>query len=416
MRILQLHIIVAVVGTSVPVCLAQDANSFKTLYSFAGQPDGANPRAGVVIGKNGALYGTTSSGGTSNYGAVFKFVPPSSPGGAWTETALYSFMGGTSDGANPSVPVAIGSGGVLYSTAAAAFSMVFSLTPPAFPGGAWTETVLWPFSRAYIGPDYSSGVAIGSGGVLYSVQSSSPCSVALLAFPCAQVFELKPPTSPGGNWTKTVLYTFIPYDTNHTPSATVVIGKNGVLYGTLETLSRFTVFALTPSGGSWTETELYGSSYPDSNSHVAPVVIGQSGALYGTTEYLGTGSCGCGTVYSVAPPASPGGVWTETVLWSFMAGSDGALPQAGLAIGSGGVLYGTTSRGGGGSNAGTVFSLIPPAPVGGAWTERVLHRFTGGSDGASPLGGLVIGKNGVLYGTTSSGGASNAGTVFALEP
>ena len=74
MRILQLLTIVAVVGTSVPVGLAQDASSFKILYSFKGQPDGSNPQASVVIGKNGVLYGTTYSGGTSNLGTVFQLT------------------------------------------------------------------------------------------------------------------------------------------------------------------------------------------------------------------------------------------------------------------------------------------------------------------------------------------------------
>jgi uncharacterized repeat protein (TIGR03803 family) len=86
-----------------------------------------------------------------------------------------------------------------------------------------------------------------------------------------------------------------------------------------------------------------------------------------------------------------------------------------LAIGDGGEIYGTT-RLGGAANQGTVFSLTPPASPGGAWTETVLHDFKGGGDGAFPVAGLAIGKNGVLYGTTEGGGTSNAGTVFAFKP
>jgi uncharacterized repeat protein (TIGR03803 family) len=148
--------------------------------------------------------------------------------------------------------------------------------------------------------------------------------------------------------------------------------------------------------------------------------------LYGTTEEGGTGtggtgfacSSGCGTVFSLTPPATPGGAWTETVLHDFaFTGGDGAVPEAGVVIGTSGVLYGTTAYGGA-SDAGTVFSLTPPASPGGAWTETVLHDFTGGSDGRYPEAGVAMGKSGGLFGTTDLGGAGtcNCGTVFALKP
>jgi len=125
------------------------------------------------------------------------------------------------------------------------------------------------------------------------------------------------------------------------------------------------------------------------------------------------------TIVAVLGISAPLGLAQDSssfrTLYSFTSQSDGSNPVAGVVIGSGGVLYGTTAAGGT-SNAGTVFSLTPPASPGGAWTENVLHSFTGGIDGADPVAALVIGKNGVLYGTTSSGGASNAGTVFALKP
>ena len=152
---------------------------------------------------------------------------------------------------------------------------------------------------------------------------------------------------------------------------------------------------------------------PDGGDPLAGVAIGANGALYGATSSGGTSNQG--TVFQLRPPASPGGAWTETVLHDFT-GSDGANPQAaGVVIGKAGPLYGTTVQGGA-SNAGTVFFFTPPATPGGAWTETVLHSFKGGDDGANPVAGLVIGKNGVLYGTTSSGGTSGGGTVFALEP
>ena len=110
-------------------------------------------------------------------------------------------------------------------------------------------------------------------------------------------------------------------------------------------------------------------------------MIGACGVLYGTTWLDGSGS---GTVFQLTPPASPGGAWTETTLYSFTGGSDGGNPVASLVIGDGGVLYGTSS-GGGASNAGTVFALKPPTSAGGSWTETVLYSFTARTrSGGSP--------------------------------
>ena len=97
---------------------------------------------------------------------------------------------------------------------------------------------------------------------------------------------------------------------------------------------------------------------------------------------------------------------TVSTLHSFEgAPGDGAGPIAGLVIGGSGVLYGTTSNGGA-SNQGTVFSLKPPTSTGGSWTETVLHNFSG-PDGALPGTTLAIGSGGVLYGTTAEGGSGS---------
>jgi hypothetical protein len=142
-------------------------------------------------------------------------------------------------------------------------------------------------------------------------------------------------------------------------------------------------------------------------------VSGQGGVLYGTTN--GGGTSGFGTAFSLTPPASSGGAWTETVLYDFGGGSDGINPNVGLAIGKDGSVCGTTA-GGGTSNNGTVFCLTPPASSGGSWTEKVLHRFAGSpGDGARPFAGLWR-TGGVIYGTTGFGGTTDSGTVFSLTP
>jgi uncharacterized repeat protein (TIGR03803 family) len=120
------------------------------------------------------------------------------------------------------------------------------------------------------------------------------------------------------------------------------------------------------------------------------------GTLYGTT--YGEDAGGNGTVFSVTPSG------TETVLYSFKGGSDGAHPTAGL-LEFGGTLFGTTLAGANGD--GTVFSVTP------AGAEAVVHAFSGGSDGKYPHASL-INVHGTLYGTTIYGGAYNAGTVFKV--
>ena len=106
------------------------------------------------------------------------------------------------------------------------------------------------------------------------------------------------------------------------------------------------------------------------------------------------------TSYAAAQaPTAP----TLKTLYSFTGGSDGSNPEGNMVMGPGGTLYGTTTAGGS-SNNGTVFSLTPPASPGGPWTESVLYSFAGAPDGALPVGSLLMGPRGTLYGTTVLGG------------
>jgi len=141
----------------------------------------------------------------------------------------------------------------------------------------------------------------------------------------------------------------------------------------------------------------------------AGLIFDGSGNLYGTTEY--GGSEGAGTVFELTPSAN--GTWTEKVLHSFGKGLDGVIPIAGVIFGANGHLYGTTYAGGS-EGVGTVFELTPSAN--GTWTEKVLHSFGEGEDGATPEAGLVFDESGNLYGTTTLGGAYGDGTVFELTP
>jgi uncharacterized repeat protein (TIGR03803 family) len=382
-----------------------------------------------VIGSGGVLYGTTYSCCVSfaNQGTAFSLTPPATAGGTWTHATIQEFTG--DNGVFVEGGLVIGSGGVLYGTThnggtnGANTGLAFSLTPPASPGGAWTENALYNFGNNNYGFEPKAGMVIGNGGVLYGTASENPT-----------VFALVPPASPGGAWTDHNVHIFKGYPSDGAvPYGGVVIGKNGVLYGTTENGGNNcpnpgcgTVFSVTPSsttGGAWTETVLYNfyNFTGDGANPEAGVVIDDSGVLYGTT--FAGGAYNEGTVFSLTPPSSPGGAWTETILHNFTGGTDGSKPLASVVIGRHGVLYGTTGAGGTDTD-GVVFSLEPPSSPGGSWTETVLHSFTG-ADGNGPVAPVVIGSGGVLYGTTEYGGTNTGcgggpsggcGTVFSLTP
>ena len=150
------------------------------------------------------------------------------------------------------------------------------------------------------------------------------------------------------------------------------------------------------------------------------LIIGSNGRLYGTTIEGGSRGGG-GTVFELTPPGMANGTWKETVLYSFAGengGQDGASPNAGLVFGDHGELYGTTVSGGPYPNNGTVFEVTPPTQLGAAWTETVLYHFLGGTDGADPDARFVI-IGDQLYGTTPNGGniaCQGCGTIFKLTP
>jgi uncharacterized repeat protein (TIGR03803 family) len=400
-----------------------------TLFSFNNIPFGAE--SPVVIGPGGVLYGSTLLGGSGtcvlefigdlNFGCGFVYsLTPSTPGGAWTETVLYTFPGYTAGGL-PAGNMALvitadpeGGRATLYGMTNADGNhgnggTVFSLTTP-LSGGSVTHRKLDTFSGS-AGNNYNNtgGITLGSGGVLYgTLQNGGAANLGI-------AFSLTP--APGGVWNQTVLHNFGSGSDGAGPYGNLAIGPGGVLYGTTYgsgTDDGGTVFSLTPPaspGGAWTEQVIYDFSYASS---VCPeVVVGSSGVVYGMTS--AGGAFESGTVFSLTPPATPGGAWTEQDIYTFTGGADGSLPQASVTIGSGGALYGTTLNGGS-NGVGTVFSLTPPAIAGDPWTESVLFSFADASTGVNPATSVTLGEGGIIYGTTASGGTFNGGTVFSLAP
>src|SRR6266852_9123457 len=153
-----------------------------------------------------------------------------------------------------------------------------------------------------------------------------------------------------------------------------------------------------------TITTLHSFTFDDgANPNLTTPTQGGDGNIYATTSIGGSKTTGC--FCGTAFKITPQGTLTS---FSFD-GTDGAIPDAGLVLGRNGLLYGTTSSGGASGN-GEVFSLNPKTMA-----ITVLHSFAG-SDGANPEAPLTLGPGGKYYGTTNTGGADNFGTGFSITP
>lgn len=362
------------VGNVSIACVVQPVT---VLHAFAGGTDGSRPVAGLVLGADGNFYGTTEEGGAQDEGTIFEVTP----GG--TETVLYTFGSVTNDSVAPAADL-IEVNGIFYGTAVdgggnGGYGTVFSFTPGS------GETILHSFANGSDGEEPQAPLLLGTDGNLYGVTPAGGANTD------GTMFRM---TTSG---TLTTLFSFNATSGSGAGGG-LIEDSSGNFYGTAESrgAGQGTVFKLTSSGAlSWATS----ATMTDGSTPAAGLILGNDGNYYGTA--LGGGSAGDGTVFMITPAG------VETVVYSFAGGSDGVSPGAKLLLASDGNFYGTTGYGGTGGS-GTVFKLTPQG------VETVLYSFTGGSDGATPMGDLIQGSDGALYGTTSSGGASNAGVVFRL--
>jgi uncharacterized repeat protein (TIGR03803 family) len=395
-----------------------------TLYSFTDGVDGAYPQAGLALGGDGNLYGTTSSGGLTysqgGYGTVFKITT----NGALT--SLYSFTG-NADGAYPQAALAVGADGNFYGTAssggvgytAGGNGAVFRIAPNgtfaavyAFPGlndGQGASAVVHGTDGNFYGTTQYGGVNGGNGNVLKM-------------------------TANGG---LTSLYSFAGSYDGSNPQAALVQGGNGSFYGTTANMgsnNAGTVFSIAP-GGDLTTMYAFTNGVDGGNPGTA-LVEGGDGSFYGTTTDGGTNNEG--NVFEITPSGQfsnlysfgsvsftsvtgpytnyhyvyitgIGYVYTNTPYYATNTFPlDGVTPN-GLVLGSDGNFYGT-AQSGGSNNVGTVFKLSSDGRL------KNLYDFTGGTDGSNPMAALVQGVDGNFYGTTTQGGTFGNGTVFELTP
>jgi uncharacterized repeat protein (TIGR03803 family) len=380
------------------------AAALDAIHPFRGGEDGGFPRSGLVVDKEGNLYGAAAGGECADCGIVYMLSPPVDGETTWSYRELHRFEGG-SDGAGVAGALTIRGNAVYGATAAGGdpgcdCGTVFRLKPLDRARTRWDYSVLYRLPDRSTGAA-PAGVTFGEDTALYGVTSAGGAGEA------GTIFKLK-----GGgdaDWRRVVLHHFSEPRDGGSPRGEPVFGPNRTLFGTTAEGGRFgegTVFRLTRNGSYAVLHHFRGAKGPGSSADgaepVGALALGQDGALYGTT--LRGGEADLGTVFRLTP--TEGGRWLYTIVHHFAGGAeDGAGPRSGLAMNAAGELFGVTA-GGGAQDGGALYRLTR---IAGGWGVDILHAFdAAGAEGGKPHSRPAV-KNGALYGTTMAGGSITAG-------
>ncbi|HZT41292.1 MAG TPA: choice-of-anchor tandem repeat GloVer-containing protein [Chthonomonadaceae bacterium] len=368
--------------------ISKDGTTFNVVHGF-NYSDGYYPWSGVTQGSDGKLYGTTVNGGSNGYGVVFQV---STDGTIFND--LHSFNPST-DGYNPYGGAILGSDGLVHGTTYYSHSgsaVNFGTLYTVDTAGS-TYTTVFDFANGFHDgqyPEYGS-LALGKDGNYYGTTYSGGL------FNYGVLYKM----TPAGK--VTILHPF-GYSDGAGPEGSVTFDSKGNIYGTTwygGSNGSGTLFEYSPSTNTF--TNLYSFSGTGGADLTGGVVISGT-SLYGTTYY--GGQHGYGIVFRLNLPSATKPL-TFQVLHSFSY-ADGANPFGNLVLGSDKNLYGTTVLGGT-NGYGTVFKISPSSG-----TLTTIHNFTY-SDGYEPIGSLIQGVDGMLYGTTQYGGSNGAGTVFKIS-
>lgn len=345
-------------------------------------------------------------------------LPAGTLRGPSAERVLYSFQGGT-DGRNPESALVDVSGTLYGATEYGGHPYCGNGSPGCgtifkIQTSGSGYSVLHRYARNGEGGDLPIAGVIYVNGALYGTTQWGGGNGCAVAGGCGTVFKF----DPSGIHYR-VLHHFNGSDLSDGVLAGV-LNVNDELYGA--TAGNYdgsclqgcgTLFEVNGGLGRATTLHKFAQRGRDGNDPVFnPIDV--NGTLYGTTVIGGDLSCdypyGCGIIYKMSASGE-----RYTVLHRFTGGQDGAFPNN--VIERNGFLYGTTSGGGSACGCGTVFNIHTSTR-----RERVLYRFQGGYDGMSPTSLLAVG-NGTIYSTTTFGGGSHCGdfsytgcgTVFEIK-
>jgi uncharacterized repeat protein (TIGR03803 family) len=315
------------------------------------------------------------------------------------QTVTYSVLGATSS-SNPVAPLIQAQDGRLYGTAenrnantglaySTSLGGTFNFGLYSFQGGTDGGLPEGPVVQAPNGTFYGAADFGGanSSGVIYGIAA----------------------TAGTGTGKETTTYPFAGASDGCQPQSSLIFDNAGNLYGTTPcggANGRGVVFKYNPGSGVLTPLHAFcaQANCPDGDAPQAGMVQGSDGNFYGTAS--GGNASANGVIYRLSTSG------TYTLLYTFCAAAgcaDGAAPQGPLVENRDGNFYGATAQGGAFGH-GTVFKVTP----GGTLTT--LYSFTGAADGSAPLGALVVGSDGTLYGATELGGSDGFGTVYRITP
>ncbi len=392
--------------------VSSPAQTLITLAAF-NDSNGRYPYVGLTQGNDGNFYGTTYVGGANGAGTVFKITPQG------TLTTLYSFCSqqDCADGYNPTAPLLLAADGNFYGTTRISGGLnlggtIFQITPTG------TLTTLYTFCLVSGCPD---GITPGSGAL---VQDSSGAFYGTTEWGGANhggtVFKFALPVgrskSQGSKFSSqvglTTLYSFCVSEgcpDGEVPYGGLVLGADSNFYGVTQyggAANLGVVYKLTPGGVLTTLHQFCAQTDPvclDGVNLISGLVQGGDGTLYGTASQGGAN--GDGTIFSI----TTAGVFTSLHQFN---GQDGGNSMAPMMLNSDGYFYGTTGQGGT-NGLGTIFKINPAGVFG---TVYSFCSQADCADGSSPMGAVLQGNDGNLYGTTYLGGAGNLGVVFKLSP
>ena len=357
-----------------------------TVYSFQGAPDGATPFAGLTY-YNGFLYGTTGFGGSGSGfygGTVFKVNVTTG-----AETVVHSFSG--SDGVLPMAPLVVFRG-ILYGAVVEGGPFGFGCLYKVDPSTDDFQ-VIYNFGSRHNDKDGAyPGTLVPYAGALYGIAGGGD----KYGHGDGVIFRFDPATSK-----EKVLYRFAGAPDGAGPSGFSLVGN--LFYGTTSSggaNNQGTLFAFDPAAGMETVLYSFGPVASTDAKDPAGGLAASGNLLVGASVYGGTRDNG--TIFQFDL-----GSGTESVLHSFAGAKNGINPNGPPYIWNS-IVYGSLNEGGESGN-GALFSA--DLATGAA---RTYYRFTGGSDGGEPYGGLIE-HDGYLYGTTGVGGTANLGTVFKVK-
>jgi uncharacterized repeat protein (TIGR03803 family) len=403
----------------------------KILYSFT---SGAAPATALTLDSQGNLYGSTGGQGNEvNCGEVFKLSPPEGGNSAWSESVVHLFGG--KEGVCGSSSLTLDSQGNLYGASqiggTSSDGVIYELSPPNSGSGAWTETILYTFTGGSVGFYPMANVAIDSRGNLYGATMWGGSLSGCGGMGCGTVFEISP-LSGAGTWSETTLYTFTGGSDGGEPFS-LTLDSKGNLYGSTVAGGNTSacsanagvvpgcggIFELSPpSGGSgaWTLAVLHNFSGSDGRGAATGLTFDSAGALFGATPdggigEGGTGSCplGCGLVFSLTPPSGGSGPWTETVLYDFSGEGvdENPSPFSAVVLDSDMNLYGTL-------DTGSIYELSPTRLVPSA--TAVVAPFIPPTLGESVTFTATVTPAGPPAPTGTVGFASNGVAIAGCSP